>query len=60
MPGLHAEQPGDERKQRTLAGAVEAKQRRKACRRDREADVVERPAAPIGMADAFDVIALRS
>ncbi len=38
-PGLDAEQPGDQREQRALAGAVEAKQRGETRRRDGEADV---------------------
>ena len=54
MPGLHAEQPRDQREQRALAGAVEAEQGGEARRRDRKTDVVERPAGAVGMADAFD------
>ena len=52
--GLDAEQPRDQREQRALAGAVEAKQRREACRRDGEVDVDEGASHAIGMADAID------
>src|SRR5260370_31125424 len=52
--GLHAEQPGDDGKQRALARAVEAEQGRKAPRRNREADIVERLAGAVAMADTLD------
>src|SRR5216683_2029748 len=52
--GLDAEQPRNQREQRALAGAVEAKQRREACRRDGEVDVDEGASDAIGMADAID------
>src|SRR5712664_1816056 len=52
--GLDTEQPRDQREQRALAGAVEAKQRREACRRDGEVDVDEGASGAIGMADAVD------
>src|SRR6476661_3769726 len=52
--GLDAEQPRHQREQGALAGAVEAKQRRETCRRNREADVGERPPGSIGMAEAVD------
>ena len=46
-PGLDAEQPRDQREQRALAGAVEAEQRREACRRDVKVDIDRaRAAAP--------------
>jgi hypothetical protein len=50
--GLDAEQPRDQREQRALAGAVEAKQRGKARRRDGKADIDQRPPRAIGMAEA--------
>ena len=52
--GLYAEQAGDDGKQGALARAVEAEQSREAPRRNREADVVERPAGTVAVADTFD------
>src|SRR6266481_5125093 len=52
--GLDAEQPRDQREQGAFASAVEAKQRREACRRDGEVDVDEGASDAIGMADAID------
>jgi hypothetical protein len=52
--GLNSEQPRNQREQRALAGAIEAKQRREACRHDREADVDQSAPWSIGMADAVD------
>jgi hypothetical protein len=54
MPALDSEQPRDQREQRALAGAVQAKQRGETCRCDGEADVDQRLSRAIGMADAVD------
>src|SRR5262249_14574668 len=51
---LDSEQAGDEGEQRTLAGAVEAEQRREARRRDRETDIDQGAPRTIGMVDALD------
>src|SRR5439155_13635611 len=40
--------------QRALAGAIEAEQRRKTCRRHREVDVDQGAPCAVGMADAVD------
>src|SRR4051794_10615252 len=54
MSALNSEQPRHQGEQRALAGAVEAKQRRKARRRDAEIDVDQGAAIAVGMADAAD------
>src|SRR5262245_16560804 len=54
MSALNSEQPRDQREQRALARAVQAKQRRETGRSDGEADVDQRLSGAIGMADAVD------
>jgi len=47
-------EPGDQREQRALAGAIQPKQRDEAPGRDRERHIVERLARAVEVADAFD------
>jgi hypothetical protein len=51
---LNAEQPGDQRNQRTLARAIEAEQSRETRRCDIEGDIRQRLPTTIAMADACD------
>lgn len=53
VPGLHAEQAGNDRKQGALAGTIKSEQRRKASGANGEADIVERLAGPVVVADAL-------
>src|SRR5271167_699995 len=54
MSDLDAEKPGDDRKQRALAGAVKAKQRRKASSGNREAHIIEGLARTVAVANPLD------
>src|SRR5271167_3179770 len=54
LSGLDAEKPGDDRKQRALAGAVQAKQGGKASSGNREAHIVERLARTVAVANPLD------
>src|SRR4051794_38577039 len=53
-PALNPEKPRDQREQCALAGAVKAKQRREARRRNGEVDVDEGAPRAVGVADAVD------